>query len=143
MTAQHCESICYQGQWREMNTCPLDSYFLLTQYTGFKQAGTALTRGYLADWEIIDDRLYLCSITTDPPASTPLIETLFPGCSERVFAHWYSGVLVLPEGNTLPYLHLGFASQRENERWLNVKRGVITGFTIKESSLCWLRFTDI
>ena len=143
MTAQHCEAIYYQAQWREMNTCPLDSYFLLTQHSGFEQSGTALTRGYIAEWEIIDDRLYLCSVTTDPPASPNLIGTLFPGCSERVFAHWYSGVLVLPEGATLPYLHVGFAGQREKQRLLYLKKGVVTGSIIKESPPCLLRFMDI
>jgi hypothetical protein len=68
-----------------IDTYPLESYLALlpvrpeTRVTPFNQ------NGYLASWGIVDDTLYLLSISTEPFAR------LFAHAQEPVVAAWFSG----------------------------------------------------
>jgi hypothetical protein len=52
---------------------------------------------------------------------------LFPGkvSDGRVFASWFTGELRIPEGNLLRYVHMGFGSVHEQERFIRVEAGII------------------
>ena len=88
---------------------PLGDYFALAGLEPpFDWTSTALWRGYVGTWEIIQSRLYLIGINgrlkTDEAAT---LASIFPDFPERVFAHWYSGTIRVPEGKLLEYIPHG------------------------------------
>jgi hypothetical protein len=56
---------------------------------------------------------------------TASLETIFPGVSQRMFAHWYSGTLNVPLGELLEYEHIGYARVHEETLEIKVERGVV------------------
>ena len=127
MTAQFAETLILEGQTVAMCSQPLDSYF---DFGGiepdFAETCTALWRGYIGTWEILDGRLYLIALRgtlrTGEPAS---LATIFPEYPERVFAHWYSGILRIPQGALLEYVHAGFGSIYEQDLLIDVENGLV------------------
>jgi hypothetical protein len=142
MTAQFGERLHYDGQEMSMCTHPLGDYFALGGINpGFGQEWpldcTALWRGYIGTWEVLGERLYLVAIhkLVLKGTETNLLETVFPGYPDRVFAHWYSGTLRIPQGNTLKYVHMGYQSTYERDMLIDVERGVIGDVRIRENEI--------
>jgi hypothetical protein len=130
MTAQIAEKLIYEEDQFSMCTVPLGDYFFLGgERPRFDTYScTALWRGYVGTWEIVNDRLYLVELHgTLENGATVTLETVFPGYPKRVFAHWYSGSLRLPQGKRLEYVHMGWASTYERDVFLDLKRGVVVG----------------
>lgn len=125
-----------------MCTHPLGDFFALGGINpGFGQEWpldcTALWRGYIGTWEVLGDRLYLVAIhklVLNGPG-TNFLETVFPGFPDRVFAHWYSGTLRIPQGRTLKYVHMGHQSTYERDLLIDVERGVIGDVRIHENEI--------
>ena len=60
MTAQISESLDYEGGTYAMCTEPLGVFFSMGgSKPSFMANNTALWRGYIGQWEVLDDRLYL------------------------------------------------------------------------------------
>ena len=57
--------------------------------------------------------------------------SLFPGYDSRVFAHWYSGVLSIPQGDLVEYVHMGFASVYDRDLLISVEQGVIVDTQVR------------
>lgn len=92
----------------------------------FEFTCTALWRGYVGSWEIIDDRLYLINLTGQMKDGTDAnLATIFPNDPDRVFAHWYSGKVRLPQGNKLKYVHMGYSSVYEKDLFLHFENGIL------------------
>ena len=128
MTAQVGETLHYEGREVVMCNEPLGDYFKLVGIEPeFDANCTALWRGYVGTWEIQDTRLYLIGLTG---VLKGLIEanvaTIFPGYPGRVFAHWYSGTLRVPEGKILRYVHGGYGSTYESDLLITIDKGVVT-----------------
>lgn len=93
----------------------LDSGF----YTGANQevpslvTSTACWRGYQGTWEIRDGRFYLVALCGR--------YRLGPG--EPLLADWFSGVLRVPKGNLLEYVHMGFSSIYDQEAHISIDNG--------------------
>jgi hypothetical protein len=136
MTAQFGEHLRYQGEDMTMATEPLEDYFALGgERPSSGSLCTALWRGYLGSWEIVGDRLYLVSLNSSPFGDQPIpLERLFPGYGDRVFAHWYSGTLRVPQGRQLAYVHMGYASTYERDRMLQIERGVLRGTWVRHNA---------
>jgi hypothetical protein len=135
MTAQISESIIYEGENRSLLSCPLSDFFSLSDTPSpFQMNCTALWRGYLGSWEIIQGRLYLIEIKAgfDDDNQTTL-KDIFPGFSDRVFAHWYTGELRIPDGEQIQYEHNGFGSQYESDILIQIKQGAVESVTIKNN----------
>ncbi len=97
---------------------------------------TALWRGYIGTWEIVGGRLYLIAINVLPGSRVDAnLETVFPGYPDRVFAHWYSGTLRVPQGKVLKYVHMGHQSTFERDMLIDVERGVIGDVQIRENEV--------
>lgn len=79
---------------------------------------TACWRGYQGIWEVRDDRLYFCGFSERFLLASPL------------FADWVSATLVVPEGQLVQYVHMGFDSVYEREIHVTVERGIVTGRTV-------------
>lgn len=60
---------------------------------------------------------------------------LFPGRVNdgRVFASWFTGELRIPAGKILRYVHMGYGSVYEQERFIRVKAGVLASERILDN----------
>ena len=76
---------------------------------------TACWRGYVGTWEIRGDKFYLVKLV----GRFRLVGT------EPLFADWFSGVLRIPRGKMLQYVHMGFGSVFEEEVHIKVDRGMV------------------
>lgn len=130
MTAQIGEILRYGGNTVRMCDTPLSDYFALggqrpePDFDSF--SCTALWRGYVGTWEIVDDRLYLVDLAGDLEDGSPAsLATVFPNYPDRVFAHWYSGTIRIPEGKLLKYVHMGFSSRYERDVFVEFRNGIL------------------
>jgi hypothetical protein len=137
MTAQIAEKLLYQGEQVAMCTNPLGDYFAMGGFNPrFESMSTALWRGYVGGWEIVEDRLYLVSLDgTLEDGTDATLETVFPGFPERVFAHWYSGTVRIPQGKQLEYVHMGYASKFEQDLLLEIERGVVVATRVRQNGV--------
>ena len=143
MTAQIAERLIYEGERHAMCEEPLGSYFSQGgKDPGFESMNTACWRGYVGEWEVIDDRLYLVGLEGGLNDGTDAsIETVFPGFPDRVFAHWYTGKVRIPQGKLLDYVHMGYESIYERDLFLTFERGVLVDKKVVTNgySLCWIK----
>lgn len=129
MTVQIAERLILGGEPYQLFTLPLTNYWKLAglQFQ-FSRRSTACWRGYVGTWEIIDDRLYMVGIAAELEDGTLVnLAKLFPGAGHRVFAHWYSGTLRIPQGVMLHYVHQGYDSIYERDIVLTVEQGIVAG----------------
>ena len=134
MTAQISEILRYQGRELSMCTCPLNGYLVNTaQKIRFDDFCSALWRGYVGTWEIIESRLYLLGLSGSYDGGKELsLASLFPDYPDGVFAHWFTGQIRCPRGKLINYVHMGYASVYEEDLILEFKAGVLVGESIIE-----------
>ncbi len=133
MTAQISEKLRYKGKNVAMCTTPLSKYFAMGGTKPlFESNFSALWRGYVGSWEIVDDHLYLIALSGMlHDGSEASLTTIFPEFPDRVFAHWYSGTIRIPQGKQLEYVHMGYASIYERDLFLDLERGVVVATRTK------------
>ena len=61
------------------------------------------------------------------------LATVFPDFPDRVFAHWYSGTIRIPQGKQLQYVHMGYGSTFERDLFLEIERGVIVATRVRHN----------
>lgn len=127
MTAQFTESLIYNKKELRMCTLPFSNYLYLAGIDNpFKSNCSALWRGYTGTWEVLDGRLYLIKLYGHLQDGTEgNLETFFPEFPHRVFAHWYSGTLRIPQGDTIKYVHMGFQSIHESDFFIQIQKGIV------------------
>lgn len=81
---------------------------------------TACWRNYIGTWEIKDGKFYLNNLEGRMRLTK----------KEPVHATWFSGVLKVPEGKVLQYVHLGFETLYEKEIHITIENGIVMGQTI-------------
>ncbi len=135
MTAQISERLSYEGQQLAMCTNPLRLYFAMGgDGPNFEYNCTALWRGYVGTWEIVDGRLYLVELHgTLEGGGEASVATIFPGYPDRVFAHWYSGTIRIPQGKLLNYVHKGYGSTYERDLFLEIEKGIIKKTHVRQN----------
>ena len=140
MTAQFGEKLRYKDKEVEMFTTPLDDYFATRGIDpGFKFTCTALWRGYIGQWEVVDDHLYLVGIeATLADGSAASLATIFPDSPDRVFAHWYSGTIRVPQGEMLDYVHMGYRSTFERNLLIEVEQGIVVATQVHDNEAALL-----
>src|SRR5256885_10172569 len=77
-----------------------------------KIVSTSLWRGYVATWEVRNDRLVLIDVgmlRSDSDDLRSVMSEMFPS-QKDVLADWYSGHVIIPNGKLLNYVHMGYAS---------------------------------
>ena len=122
MTAQVHETIIIDGRKTSMAFCPP----LPIDDPRIKKANqnvisSSCWRGYIGSWEIKNNLFFLTGLSGK-----------YELCAnEPVFAEWFSGTLVVPDGEMLEYVHGGFATVFEREQRIIIENGVISSsFTI-------------
>ena len=84
--------------------------------------------------EDLVNRLYLVGLSGKlEDGSEATLATIFPDFPTRVFAHWYSGILRIPEGKRIEYVHMGYGSKYERDLLLNIDQGVVTDASVRNN----------
>lgn len=119
-------------QWKQQNGW--DGPFFIDSLHNFS---TGCWRAYIADWEVINDRLYLTNIYNCNRTAHVNLDTLFPGKvhNERVYADWFSDTVTAYYGNLVYYEHSGFSSIYEHELELSFTNGKLTASAQFDNSL--------
>jgi hypothetical protein len=135
-TAQEPDYLIVKGKTTALYTNPLERYFELHPDARPKSElmSTACWRGYVATWEISDQRLWLTKVdigVASPEAKNEdryervrkdVLDSIFPK-SKRVLATWYSGALIVPQGEQVQYVHMGYGSTYERYSIYTIKEG--------------------
>ena len=127
MTAQIAEKLNYEGRQFSMCSEPLSAFFDLGGYQPyFESNNSALWRGYHGEWDIKDKRFYMIGLQgVLLEGADASLETIFPGFPDRVFAHWYSGTIRIPQGKILEYVHMGYGSTYESDLMIDIEKGIV------------------
>lgn len=134
LTAQYPDKIKFKGREYSLNSNPLELYF--EQYPGKRPKNgvisTALWRGYVAHFEVIDNQLFVTDIQVevrDPNSKdnhhflwVSMYDEVFPN-TKRTKLEEYSGILILPYGKMVNYVHMGYASTFTKYWLLEIERG--------------------
>jgi hypothetical protein len=124
MTAQMHECLTYDGEETSMAFCPplpmghpriieVDPQQARQDASDSILFSTACWRGYQGTWEVRDGKFYLVSLRG---------RFRLQGY-EPLLADWFSGVLRIPRGGLLQYVHMGFGSVYEEEVHVKIERG--------------------
>ena len=133
-TAQYPDKIIYNGKEYNLHSNPLESYF--EKYPDKRPESnimsSALWRGYIATFEVKDNQLFLKDIkiqysdTISKESNTykwrSVIKEIFPD-SKNVKIDWLTGLLVIPHGELVNYVHMGYGSTYENYILLEIDKG--------------------
>jgi hypothetical protein len=135
MSAQPYSKIRVDGTEYWMITQPMDEW-LKARNIRFPMWTTSNQNGYICEWEIVDDHLWLTFFrggvnpmyiengiyNTNYPGAT--VEKLFDGQS-RVIADWFSGTLEIRYGNHLFHSNMGYGQIYEYELWIQIVNGQV------------------
>ena len=134
-TAQSPDRIIYNGNEYALHSNPLESFFEKNPDKRPKGGimSTALWRGYIATFEIRDNQLFLKDIKIMVADTTKnennrnytwksVIDEVFPNQNE-VKIDWLTGILVIPQGKIVNYVHMGYASTYEKYILLEFDKG--------------------
>lgn len=132
-TGQVPDYLVYKGDTIAIFSNPLEKYFELTgkrELIDFVGCGsTACWRGYKAIWELKDDKLYLVQVTSCHKScgleiKNANLKKMFG--TETVFVDWFTGKIIVPQGERVQYIHMGYASIYEKELHISFKSGIRT-----------------
>ena len=132
-TGQVPDYLIYKGDTVAIFSNPLEQYFEQTgkrELIDFVGCGsTACWRGYKALWELKNDSLFLRHITSCHEGCGLEIKNadlnkMFG--TDNVFANWFTGKLLIPQGKQVQYIHMGYASIYERELHISFKSGLKT-----------------
>ena len=137
-TAQEGDILILDGKKYSIYTNPLEPFLRKNPEKLPKPEviSTANWRGYIATWEVKNDRLVLVDVEMrhaitkhgERDFSTELrsvMSEMFPGQKE-ILADWFSGHVIIPNGDLVQYVHMGYASTYEKYILLRVERGLVT-----------------
>lgn len=127
MTAQASDSITYNNKRTGMGTEPLRDYIpYLNIPHRFVSPSTFCNRGYFASWAVNNNKLFLVDFTCWilDYQKVEGLDYIFPG-EDVVFAHWFSGEIRIPLGEMVAYVHGGYASAHEGDKYLTFEKGVL------------------
>ena len=128
MTAQAHEVLILEGTQTSMAFCPpipehpkikrlsqeeFDQKAKANEVSWFV-GSTACWRGYIGTWELKDGKLYLNEVRG---------HIFYTG--EPIFADWVTGVLRIPSGELLHYVHMGYGSVYEFETHIKLENGLV------------------
>ncbi len=133
VTAQYPDKITYNGTEYNLNSNPLEPYFDKNPENRPDMVSTALWRGYVGYFEIIDNELYLTDMKrpigsyTDEDGNyqqkwVSIYRMYFPR-QDKVKIDWFSGILILPHGKMVEYVHQGYASTYSKYWLLEIENG--------------------
>lgn len=131
MTAQFRDSIIYKGELNGIASEPFKSFLKTRTDIKYDRYCSACWRGYIAKWEVIEDKLYLIGLNEFQfGKEEPIIKEktynfndIFPE-QNKVFADWFSGDIKIQQGEDLNNRY-GYVPIYEKEAILGVEKGVV------------------
>lgn len=138
-TGQVPDYLVMQNDTLPIFSNPLEQYFTKIgklELIDFQGCGsTACWRGYKAIWELKNDSLYLRAITSChghcPNTRDADLKAIFG--SKNVFANWFNGEIVIPIGELVQYIHMGYNSIYEKKKYLSFQNGRLIKEKIKSN----------
>lgn len=127
MTAQQREKLIVEGKLEDLAVLPLGTHPVGCSFD-FHALGThrstSCWRGYVAVWELHQGRLWLVGLFDADyvPMDT---RPVFGEAPLPLPADWFTGTLVLPRGERLAYVHMGFGGDYAEELRLYLRQGVV------------------
>lgn len=133
-TAQYPDKIIFDGKEYSLHSNPLESYFEKNPDKRPKGGvmSTALWRGYVATFEIRDSQLFVKDIqieywdTTNKKSHDTKWKSVLTevfGEQKDIKVDWLTGLLVLPYGKLVNYVHMGYGSTYEKYFLLEISKG--------------------
>ena len=128
-TAQIPDRIIYKGDTLSLFANPLELY---PNFDSLKLTSGIISscwRGYIAEWEIIDNHLYLigifaCFSYTKRELLYDLKDLFGSQCIDgKVKADWVTGTLTSPQGKLLYYVHDAYESIYERDLEFHFEKG--------------------
>lgn len=144
-TSQVSDKLIYNGDTLYIFSNPLEQYFanlsIRPDLFGDKvnSISSACWRGYIAEWSIIEDNLYLTEISnccySEDSVKADLKE-LFGNkfVNGKVKADWFTGNILSPHGKLLFHINMGYASIYEKELELEFLKGKLVGTKTLDNS---------
>lgn len=135
-TGQAGDILIWNGDTLTVFSNPLelrsDIDSLRPRFFGEKDASinTACWRGYIAEWTIIENEIYLTNIfSCNYDSIKSDLKVVFGSECENgiVKATWLTGNILIPKGKLINYVHMGYDSFYETELVLTFKNGILTG----------------
>jgi len=134
-TAQYPDKIVYLGEEYSLHTNPMSAYFAM--HPDKRPVGgirsTALWRGYVATLEFKTNSLVLKDIEIEI-LNEEKNDTFWKSAKDVVvpkdkdlLVDWFTGILVLPHGKLMNYVHMGYGSTYSDYILLEIKSGKLTG----------------
>src|SRR5215203_741588 len=134
-TAQYPDKIYYDGKEYMLHSNPMESYF--EKHPEKKPSGgimsSALWRGYVATFEIASGELRLRDIqimvrkegseSFETEWKSALGDVIPKGQMLKI--DWFTGLLVLPYGKIVNYVHMGYGSTYESYILLEITAGAM------------------
>lgn len=145
-TAQASDILIFENEIKELFTNPLGQLFLQKEevrnkfdkiFSNYKALiSTACLRGYIAKFAIKNDYLYVIdvfiTISVSPKDKSEVFDTekisIFSELFETdipVVCDFFTGVLTIPQGNMINYIHGGYLSEFEEYILIKVNSGKI------------------
>jgi len=131
-TGQAGEILIWNNKKYSLFSNPLESYPQFDQIRrklfGEKpgESNTGCVRGYIAEWQIIDDILYLTNIYGCNNSTTKAdLNSIFPNITQngKIKADWVNEILLVPSGKCILYGNLGYSAIYETESELTIQNG--------------------
>jgi len=143
-TAQETDKIIYDGVEYDLLVNPLEAFFSKNpdKRPQSRTRSTSLWRGYVATFEILNNELYLKDIeifTYDNQKGeyASVLQEFLDG-QTHFKIDWFSGLLVVPYGKIINYVHMGYGSTYENYILLEIKNGDF----IKEKRMNYIEYAQ-
>lgn len=144
-TAQIPDTLIFKGDTLSIFANPLEELYkddsLRPNFFGDQRGciNTSCWRGYVAEWKIENDQLFLTGINTccfPDDGVRASLKSLFGGkvINGVVKADWFSGSIIAPQGKLLHYVHLGYESIYEKELEFHFKDGRLVGIKKYDNS---------
>lgn len=131
-TGQAGDIIIWNNKKYALLSNPLETYpqFDLIRKKLFveiqSKTSTACVRGYIAEWQVINNHLYLTNIFACNNHNIKAdLNLIFPDKIKdgRINADWVSQILLVPEGKCLYYGNIGYSYIYETEYELTIQNG--------------------
>ena len=127
MRAQFPEILRIDGYPMAMCCEPLGAFFAQVVREPTFQPGRGCSRGYQAQWELQDGRLYLIKLAgTLQNGREVTVATFFPKTPDRVFASWYTGPLIEPDSSRSKYIP-GSNCVYDCDLFIDIEMGLVSG----------------
>jgi len=138
-TAQRGDILVYEGENHKIFSNPLELYFDAQhpKPSMLKYSCSSIWRGYVATWKIEEEYLYLIKLvegSCGEDAPEIPITAIFPKQQLPIKATWFSGILRVPLGEILHYVHMGYASIYEKDVYLAIEDGKLVSKKLVDNS---------